>query len=505
MKWHYLPIVTAASLAASMALGADLATKKAPAAPPPPPTWLSTLTVDGYVEGGIAVNFNQPYNKLNWGHLYTDRANWPTFNGAVLTVQRPLDPKSNTYDFGFKVQAQLGEDMRYNHMPGTTEYWIHDRTQFGFLEANAQAHLPWTSFVSQGGIDVKAGIFPTYNGAEVMYAKDNLFYSHSYIFNFGPFLHTGVMTSTHVREWLDIYAGVTTGVNTFIGYPGDQNASPSFHGGFGLNLLDGNLTILGIVHHGPENSTQGRNNFTYTPPGSPFIWPNNVLGGVPTACVCEPNTANRTYANLTTTWKPTENLTLITDIAYNRESGWNPRSFTGISTGYYGFFDAAGVFPAPLANLPQRPQGADSYAIAQYASYKVNDIFKLNARVEYYRDNKNFFVAGYPGYFDSVNFLRGVACPSCLGAPLAVGAINQTGTSYMAITLGTTITPELPKLPIITGMIIRPEFRWDTAVNGNTYPFFRGANTGPFGTMGNGRSRSQGMFNMDVVIPFSLL
>lgn len=497
MKWYSLPVVTAASLAAGMALAADLPNKKAAVVPPPPPAWLDTLTIDGYVEGGIAINFNQPYNKLNWGHLYTDRANWPTFNGAVLTVQRPIDPKATSYDFGFKVQAQIGEDMRYNHTIGTTDYWIHDRTQFGFLEANVQAHLPWTSYISQGGVDVKAGIFPTYNGAEVMYAKDNLFYSHSYIFNFGPFLHTGLMTTTHVRDWLDVYAGVTTGVNTFIGWPGDNNNSPSFHGGFGLNLLDGNLTILGIVHHGPENPVQRGNPaiaFAPLPGMTPLTWPNT-----PIACVCDPNTANRTYTNLTTTWKVTENLTLITDMAYNRESGWNPIStVTGIPQNLYGSFDtlASGVNPAwpGLATLPQKPQGAESYAIAQYASYKVNDIFKINGRIEYYRDNKNFFVAGFPGYFDAANFLHGYPCYSCQFGPANVG------TSYLALTLGATITPQLPKLPIITGLILRPEFRWDTSVNG-TQPFFRGQNSGNWVA----RSSSQGMFNMDVIIPFSLL
>jgi hypothetical protein len=69
-----------------------------------------------------------------------------------------------------------------------------------------------------------------------------------------------------------------------------------------------------------------------------------------------------------------------------------------------------------------------------------------------------------------------------------------TGTSYLALTAGMTITPELPKLPYITGLILRPEFRWDTAVNG-TAPFFGR----------NGFSSSQGMFNMDVIVPFSLL
>ncbi|RTL86576.1 MAG: porin [Hyphomicrobiales bacterium] len=498
MKWYYLPLVTAASLAASLAQAADLKKAKVEAPPPPPPAWLDTLSIDGYVEGGVAMNFNQPFNKWNWGHLYTSDANQPTFNGLVVTMQRPLDPKSDTYDFGFKAQVQLGEDMRYNHLTGTTEYWMHTNTQVGPLEANVQAHLPWKTFLSEGGIDVKAGIFPTYNGAEVMYAKDNLFYSHSYIFNFGPFLHTGVMTTTHVREWLDVYAGVTSGVNTFLGWPGDNNAAASFHGGFGLNLLDGNLTILGIVHTGPENPKQIGG--PYDPGfGLPIAsWPNT-----PFACVCNPNATNRTYANLTTTWKVTENLTLITDMAFNRESGWNPASaLGGIPQNSYPLYDQ--FFPgftAPtgwpttaLSYLPQFPKGAESYAVAQYASYKVNDIFKINGRVEYYRDANNFFVAGYPGYFDAINALHGFFCPSCTFRP------SNVGTSYLALTVGTTITPELPKLPIITGLILRPEFRWDTAVNGTT-PFFRGLN----GPNGNGQSRSQGMFNMDVIIPFTLL
>lgn len=461
MKWIYLTTVAAASLTASLAFAADVSTtKKAP--PPPPPAWLDTLSVDGYVEGGVAINFNQPFNKVNWGHLYTDRASWPQFNGAVLTVTRPLDPKATGYDFGFKLQGQIGTDMRYNHYMGILDYAIHDRTQIGPLEANVSAHLPWTSMVSEGGIDVKAGLFPTYNGAEVMYAKDNLFYSHSYIFNFGPFMHTGVMVTTHARSWLDIYTGVTTGVNTSIGWPGDNNSAAAFHGGFGLNLLDGDLSVMGIVHHGPENPKQ------LDPLG--VGWPNTPL-----ACVCNPNTANRTYVNLTTTWHATENLTFVTDMAFNRESGGNPIEVTG--------------FPAGTFGLPLKPQGADSYAIAQYASYQVNDLFKVNGRVEFYRDNKNFFVAAFPGYFGLANLIHGFPCPECLFRPGGVG------TSYLALTAGVTITPAIPEMPVIKGLILRPEFRWDTAVNG-TQPFF-----GPNGAM---RS-SQGMFNMDVIVPFSLL
>jgi len=43
--------------------------KKAEAAPAPQKKWMDTLTVDGFLEGGIAVNPSQPFNGLNWGHL----------------------------------------------------------------------------------------------------------------------------------------------------------------------------------------------------------------------------------------------------------------------------------------------------------------------------------------------------------------------------------------------------------------------------------------------------
>lgn len=481
MKWIYLPAVAAAALATSVAFAADVSAKKKGAEPPPPPpAWLDTLTIDGFIAGGVAVNFAQPYNKLNFGHLFTDRASWPTFNQGVLTVQRPIDPKAAGYDFGFKVQGMIGTDARYSHYLGELDYLVHDRTQIALVEAHALAHLPWVTPLSQGGVDVKVGQFVTYNGAEVIPAKDNIFYSHSYIFNFGPFLHTGIMTNTHVNDWLDVYAGVTTGVNTSIGWPGDNNASASFHGGFGLNLLDGNLTVMAFTHAGPENPKQ------LDPLG--VGWPYNVIpGGTPAACVCNPSSTWRYYNNLTTTWKATENLTFITDISYMREDGWNPTSTIGLSVNDLTFL--ANNFGVATAGIPLRAQGADAYGVAQYATYKINDLIKIGARIEYFRDNKNFFVAGFPGYFDAVNVAHGFPAPSAIFQP------GFRGTSYLALTLGATITPELPKLPIISGLILRPEIRWDTAVNGAA-PFF-----GPNGT----RKSSTGMFNMDVIVPFTLL
>ncbi len=474
MKWSFLTGVAVAALCAGAAFAADApAKKKAPE--PPPPMWIDTLTIDGFVDAGVSINPATPYNNINFGQLFTDRANLPVLNQALLTIQRPLDPKATGFDYGFKFQTFIGADARYSHFYGQLDYAMKGLNQVTILEANALFHLP---ILTQGGMDVKIGQFVTYNGSEVIPAKDNLFYTHEYIFNFGPFQHTGIMTTTHVSEWLDVYAGVTTGLNTSIGWAGDNQNSPSAYGGFGLNFFDGKLTILGFSHSGPENAKQ------LDPLG--VGWPYGVVGGVPAACACNPTNTWRFYNNITTTWKPTENLTFITDLAYYRESGWNPISITGLPSATLSALD--GAYGTNFSGLPNRPQGADAYGVSQTVSYKLNDVFKINGRVEFFRDNKNFFVAAYPGYVDAVNFAHGYWSTT-------IGRPSGQGTSYLALTLGTTITPELPKMPYITGVILRPELRWDTAVNG-VAPFF--------GSSPGAMKKSQGLISMDVIVPFSI-
>ncbi len=267
----------------------------------------------------------------------------------LLTVQRPLDPKATDYDFGFKVQAMYGTDARFTHFLGELDYIINDRSQLDVVEAWGIVHLPW---LFSGGIDVKAGQYVTLEGAEVIDPTGDFLYSHSYIFNFGiPFKHTGVMTVSHVDPMVDIYAGVDTGVNTTFGnHHGDNNTGAAFHGGIGLNFLDGNLTILATTHIGPEN---------------PDIPANQAL--------FNPNSALRYLNDLTAIWKVNDALSLVTDLNYIRDDGFK----------------------------------AEGYGIAQYAIYTVNDWLKLVGRVEVWRDNNNFFVAAYPGNFDFVNFEHG--------------------------------------------------------------------------------------------------
>ena len=110
-----------------------------------------------------------------------------------------------------------GSDARYTHFLG-----VFDQTpgpgyenQFDIVEANVLLHVP---FPTAGGMDVKAGMYPTPLGYEAIDPSTNPFYSHSYIFNFGlPLKHTGILTTSHLTPLVDLYLGIDTGENTTFG------------------------------------------------------------------------------------------------------------------------------------------------------------------------------------------------------------------------------------------------------------------------------------------------
>ena len=141
----------------------------------------------------------------------------------------------------------MGSDARAIHSLGLFDNTMNERIEPDIVEAYLALHFP---ILSAGGVDLKLGKFVTLEGAETIDPRTNFFYSHTYIFNFGiPFNHTGALAIWHTTPKLDLYAGVTRGMNTSIE---DNNDSAAFHGGIGLNLLDGNFILLATTHIGPE-------------------------------------------------------------------------------------------------------------------------------------------------------------------------------------------------------------------------------------------------------------
>jgi hypothetical protein len=325
--------------AAAAAAGSDQPWK-------PPATfgeWASGIKLSFQGDAGIAGNPADPNNGINFGQLFTDKANRPILNQAVFAVGRALDPKATDYDVGFRFALLYGSDARIIHTLGIFDRVIHDRNQIDVEEADLLAHTPW---LFEGGIDFKGGIFPTPLGAETIDPKPNPFYTHSYIFNYGlPFKHLGLLSTAHVTSLLDVYLGIDSGTNTSVG-TGDNNSEPAGIVGFGLNFAGGNFTILALSHMGPENPTRS------TPFG---------------------NSAMRYYNDLVWVWKANPKLTITGEGNFVRDDG----------------FQANGI------------------GYAQYVAYVLNDSVTLNGRAEIFRDDKNFYVSTPVNNLDVVNALAG--------------------------------------------------------------------------------------------------
>ncbi len=337
----------------------------------------------------------------------------------MVTLERPLDPKAAGYDAGFRFQAMYGSDERFTHYFAQFDHAVDATEEIGIVEANASVHVPG---IGAGGLDVKVGQFASPMSAESIDASQNSLYSHSYIFNFGvPFVHTGLLAAAHVTPLLDLYLGLDTGVNAWLGGGGLANDTvPHGQAGFGLNLLDGNLSVLGLAHIGPEN-------------------PKSTFG--PAA-----DGALRYLNDITVVWKASERLTLTTDLNYIHDDGLK----------------------------------ASGGGAAQYAAYAIDDIFTVIGRGEVWRDGSGVFVASYRQPFDYINSERGL--------PTSPGGVAGGGsTTYGAFTLGVNIKPPVPKA--IAGFVIRPELRFDDALNG-TKPF------------NGGKSGHQTTIAADFILPF---
>ncbi len=231
----------------------------------------------GWIEGGITGNPDPAIDNHNFGHLYTDRANEPLLNQLSIVGERALDPNATGFDWGFKGWFMYGSDSRYTKSLGLMDTTTDYITQPDFPEVSVSVHIP---IPGTNGLDIKGGKYQDPMSAETLDPRNNVFYSHSYIFNFGiPENETGGLATLHVNKYIDLYAGVNRGISMSLA---DNNASVAFEGGIGLNLLDGNLTTLALTSIGPENPG---NNHDY-----------------------------RYLSDIATTWKITKALTSITDL-----------------------------------------------------------------------------------------------------------------------------------------------------------------------------------------------
>ncbi len=340
----------------------------------------------GYIEAGATLNPTTPDNGVNFGHLFTDRANQAVLNQFALAAERDPDPAATRLDLGFRLAGAYGFDSQFTHSIGLGDQPGTSRNAFDLREASLLAHAP---VLTRRGLEVRIGLFETPLGYESSDPTRDVFYSKSYIFNFGlPRKHLGVLTTTHVGRGVDLFLGYTTGVNTTAADGGGYNdQQPHILGGFGLTL--GRVAVRALTHIGPEDP------------------PSVLLAGV------APHAQLRYLNDVVVSWKVSERLTSVTELNYVRDDGLK----------------------------------AEGGGVAEYLTWRLSPIVAASLRAEVWRDAQGRFVAGYPGNLDYINAEEGRPNGSYAGGPATYGALtlglSVTPAHLPWLIHGLTVRPEI--------------------------------------------------------------
>lgn len=480
MNFRFLTGAAAIALFAGLALASpaqaqqgaptDQSAPAAAPAAPAHPTW-NGIMLSGHVEAGTNINPSSPDNNINFGQLFTDRANSFRMNQTTLAAEQDIDSSQSTFNWGWRIEGLYGTDARFTHVPGLFDRATNSPYQWDLEEGSLSGHFP---IIFGGGIDMKIGTYPTPIGYEVIDAPGNFFYTHSYIFNYGiPLKHTGFYATGHVTDMIDLWAGIDSGVNSGLPFfrSTDNNHTGALLAGFGLNNPIPNLTVLGLAHIGAENGyVSGVNCGLGTGATACYFNANGTLK--------DPNHYARQIYDVVTTYKMSDALTLANETNYIRDDMF---AATGEGTAFYGI-------------------------------YKWNDQWSFGARGEVFRDDQSFFVGSFQESQAFMNAERGIGTTY----PAYNSAYNAGKATYSELTLGANWSPAVAfpsQLPSTLGLTIRPEFRWDHAfgMNPGHHPFdvtttsgatpITGSGALGTGTL-NGTMDDQILLSVDAILAF---
>lgn len=223
------------------------------------------IKIYGWIAGGMTFNTDSPRDRLNFGTNFNNRSNDVMLNQAYIVLEKPLDldKKKDEIHFGFRADIVYGHDVPYfsnfaygwsNHQTGasgqsprTSDYAL-DALQF-----YGEMHLP---VLTERGVDVRVGRFYTLLSNELTPAPQTLFYSHNYEYFYGPFTHTGVMSTVHIGDTLDVHNCFVRGWEPVFA---DNNDVWGYMGGLVWNSCDKQHNVTVGWHLSPEQNNNNDN------------------------------------------------------------------------------------------------------------------------------------------------------------------------------------------------------------------------------------------------------
>lgn len=199
-----------------------------------------TIIADAY----YTYNFNRPDDNFNVGFYMEPRHNRPTLNMVKLNLEKQATLES---PFGFRVDAVGGPGARLLLSTKDADRGL-DATR-----AIWQAYVSYAAPIGNGLV-IDFGKFGTPIGLESVDTKDNFNYSHSYLFNYGPFYHTGLRAKYSFNDKVSVTGYLVNAWDSI----GDTNSGKTF-GATVSFMPHKKLSLSQTYLTGPENPRDNGN------------------------------------------------------------------------------------------------------------------------------------------------------------------------------------------------------------------------------------------------------
>jgi hypothetical protein len=183
---------------------------------------LGGTTVNFLVDGYYGYNFNDPIGRVNLLRAYDVSSNAFSLSQAGVILENKADPEHGKR-FGLRLDLQFGQATET--LQGSASNELRPDVWRNIFQAYGTYVAPVGS-----GLTVDFGKWASSLGIEGNYAKDQMNYSRSYLFQFLPFYHTGVRLNYKLNDAIGLNYWVTNGTQQTEPF---NNFKDQF---FGLNL-----------------------------------------------------------------------------------------------------------------------------------------------------------------------------------------------------------------------------------------------------------------------------
>jgi hypothetical protein len=344
-------------------------TPAAKPAPPPPDRWFLMRELQGTYPGWL-LDGNK-VQVLGWTDMaftastdhreqlpmgFNYRANEFHVQQDWLRIDRQVDQSATTPTFGFRFDTLFGIDYRFTIARGLFDSQLTSNDGgpniYGVdpVQFYGEAYLPGVG----RGMDIKFGRFFAQFGLESIDTTQNSLASHSYLFIYNPFTHTGLLTTTKLTDTWSVQNGIVTGCDVFI----DNVSTPCYVGSVKWAPPTGRASALFSVILGNDRFNQTHNfhnpeifDLVYTYKFSDRL--NYTLDALYGCTHNVPDTGFANWCNfanyLTCTLTP--RLSATTRVEFFDDA-------QGQRTGFKGLYTAAtaGVTFKPIKDLSFRPE-----------------------------------------------------------------------------------------------------------------------------------------------------